>query len=217
MNFLIHTYFARILAFIFPDRCTGCGKKEITFCRDCQERSRIKTRDKNSILYLDKLYHWGIYEDKILRQALRRFKFHGTYGLAHPFSDMMKELISPLLSSYKENGILIPIPAHEKSKLVRGYNQAELLAQNLSRKTLIPVNTFALRKVINTKSQTSLSGSERIFNVKNSFSVSNPDAVRNKKILLVDDVTTTGATLSEAARVLKQAGALEVAGLVIAK
>ena len=172
---------------------------------------------KNSILFLDKLYYWGIYEDKLLQSALKRFKYHGAYSLAHPLSDMLKDLVTPHLSSFETDTLVIPIPAHEKRKKMRGYNQAELLAHSFSKKVALPMNSEILQKSINTISQTSLSGEERIFNVKNSFSVIQPQIVKNKKIILVDDITTTGATLSEAARILKEAGALEVTGLVVAK
>lgn len=100
---------------------------------------------------------------------------------------------------------------------MRGYNQAELLAEKLSEKIFTPLRSDILAKIRNTTSQTELAGRERLFNMKNSFGVLKPDAIKNKKIILVDDITTTGATLSEAARVLKETGAREVIGLVVAR
>lgn len=217
MNSLIHTAINRALSLIFPDNCVGCNKSKDLLCKDCSIRAKKQRRERKSVLFLDKLYYWGIYENKILRSALRRFKYHGTYRLADPFSDMLAELVKPDLYTFKENSLVIPIPAHEKRKSERGYNQAELLAQKFCEKTGLLLYTNILLKTKNTKSQTSLSGIERIFNVKNSFSVSNPELIKNKKIILVDDIITTGATFSEASRVLKEAGALEVAGLVVAK
>ena len=217
MNSLIHTAINKALSLIFPNRCIGCGDNRQILCRTCILRAKKQAREKKSVLFLYKLYYWGIYENKTLRSALRKFKYHGTYGLADPFSDMLTELVKPDLHIFKENSLVIPIPAHEKRKSERGYNQAELLAVKFCEKIGLPLDASILKKTKNTPSQTSLSGIERIFNVRNSFSVSNTDAIKNKKIILVDDIITTGATFSEAARVLKEAGALECVGLVVAK
>ena len=217
MNRLIHTVFGRVLELLFPDRCLGCGKKDELLCPACAFETKKQSRHKNSILFLDKLCYWGLYEDKILSSALRRFKYHGTYGLAQPFSEMLKEIITPCLPPSGAETLVIPIPAHLSRKNDRGYNQAELLAEKLAEKIQLPFNSEVLTKSRNTKSQTSLPSQDRIFNVKNSFIVTNPEIVKNKKIILVDDIVTTGATLSEAARVLKEAGAEEVIGLVVAK
>ena len=217
MNRLIHTVFGRVLELLFPDRCLGCRKKDEFLCQACAFGTKKQTRHKNSILFLDKLCYWGLYKDKILRKALRRFKYHGTYGLAQPFSEMLKEIITPCLPPLGAQTLVIPIPAHLSRKNDRGYNQAELLAKTFSGKMSFLYAADLLLKTKNTRSQTFLPREERLFNVKNSFAVANPDLIKNKKIILVDDIVTTGATLSEAARVLKEAGAEEVIGLVVAK
>ncbi|OGF83331.1 hypothetical protein A3B18_00005 [Candidatus Giovannonibacteria bacterium RIFCSPLOWO2_01_FULL_46_13] len=217
MRDIIHTAFGKFLSVIFPDNCVGCGKEGQVFCQNCVVKTKKQTRTKASVLFLDKLYYWGIYEDKTLSRALRRFKYQGIQGLSEPFSDILKDLITPQLSYFSNDALIVPIPAHINRKRGRGYNQAELLAVKLSEKVPIPLAPDILIKSKNTKSQTSLSGVERIFNVKNSFSVARPEFVKNKKIILVDDIITTGATLCEAAKVLKEAGANEVTGLVVAK
>ena len=217
MEGLIHTALGKILGFLFPERCLGCRKEGTLLCKNCQAKSRKKHRPQSSLPFLDNLESWGSYQDKILRQALRRFKYHGTYGLAYPLSEMLHDLIKPHLSSFEKNAVVLPIPAFPRRKNLRGYNQAELLAQNLSEKISLPCRPEAILKIRNTPSQTSLRGLERILNVRDSFAVSDPQAVKNKTVLLVDDITTTGATLSEAARVLKESGAKKVIGLVVAE
>jgi predicted amidophosphoribosyltransferase len=112
MNSLIHTMINRALALIFPDRCVGCGERGQMLCRNCALRAKRPTREKKSVLFLDKLYYWGIYENRALRSALRRFKYHGTYGLAEPFSDMLAELVRPDLHIFNERTLVMPIPAH---------------------------------------------------------------------------------------------------------
>ncbi|OGF68545.1 hypothetical protein A3C75_00750 [Candidatus Giovannonibacteria bacterium RIFCSPHIGHO2_02_FULL_44_31] len=166
---------------------------------------------------MDKLIHWGIYENEILSKALRDFKYRGAIGFAEIFSDMLAKLVEPDIEKLRKNTIILAIPASKSRKKSRGYNQTELLAEKFFKKTSLPYFSDVLIKSRNTISQTSLAGRERLFNQKDSFSIAKPEKVKNKKIILVDDILTTGATLSEAARVLKEAGALEVTGLVVAK
>lgn len=114
----------------------------------------------------------------------------------------------------KNADVLMPVPLFWWKKIRRGYNQAELLAQTISQETGIPIQNV-LTRVKNTKTQTRLSENERCDNVKNAFTVQTND-IKDKKVLLIDDVLTTGATIQECARVLKDAGACEVYSCVAA-
>lgn len=217
MTKLIHTILGRILELLFPEQCLSCKKKGEIFCQNCLAAARHKGEAETSLPFLDHLYVYGMYENKYLREALRRFKYHGTYGLANPFSHMLYELIKPHLSGLEQSTLILSIPIAPERRRSRGYNQAELLAKALSEKISLKTSGELLRKIRSTPSQTSLSGQERILNVKNSFAVTTPEEIAGKKIILVDDIVTTGATLSETARVLKEAGAKEVIGLVVAR
>ncbi|MBI2023776.1 ComF family protein [Candidatus Giovannonibacteria bacterium] len=215
MERLIHTYVARVLSLIFPERCLGCGKSNIFLCKNCIGQTRKENSEKISVLYADKIYSWGIYENETLRTALRRFKYHKTLSLAEIFSDMLIDSIGPGVISF-QNTLIIPVPASKMRKRQRGYNQAEILAEKFCQKTSLPYAPKILIKIKGTPSQTSLSREERLINVKDSFAIKNPELIKNKKIILVDDILTTGATISECAKVLKNAGAEEVIGLVVA-
>ena len=114
----------------------------------------------------------------------------------------------------KSADVLMPVPLFWWKQLRRGYNQATLLAHVISQETDIS-NQHALRRVKNTRTQTRLSESERQDNVRNAFTIEE-NGFDNKNILLVDDVLTTGATIHECARVLKNAGACEVYSCVAA-
>ena len=217
MDSLIHIILRYFLSLPFPDKCIGCREKGESFCKKCADGAKRVENKAGSVLFLDKLYYWGDYENPALRKALRSYKYHGMKNLAEPFSQMLSELLKPELPDFSDKALIVPIPAHKARISLRGYNQAELLAQKLSQKTNLPFNPEILVKIKNTPSQTSLSGLERMLNIKNSFSVKTHEYIKNKKIILVDDIITTGATLSEAARVLKEAGALMVAGLVVAR
>ena len=110
--------------------------------------------------------------------------------------------------------MIIPIPMYKRKKRQRGYNQAEILAKCLGKRLQIPVDTKSLARVRKTIPQKSLGRKEREINLKNAFKTST-NALELKKVLLVDDIYTTGVTMDEAAKVLWMAGAEEVHFLVL--
>ncbi|MBU1997000.1 MAG: hypothetical protein KKF78_07575 [Candidatus Omnitrophica bacterium] len=112
--------------------------------------------------------------------------------------------------------LIMPIPLHPARKRERGYNQSFLLASKISKSFNINLNINLLIKVKNTKNQSLLSKKERWTNITDAFKIKNPNAVKNKSILLIDDLLTTGATSSEAAKVLKISGAKTVGVFTLA-
>ena len=141
---LIHTALGRALSLLFPEKCIECGRTDEILCEKCANKTRLQMRGRNSILYLDKLYYWGIYENEVLREALRRFKYHGIKSFAEPFSKMLAKSISLDLTKFKDDALIIPIPAHKERKRERGYNQAELICRELIK---INENSFKVIKV----------------------------------------------------------------------
>ncbi len=121
-----------------------------------------------------------------------------------------------IMSAETSFDLVVPTPLHWRRRLKRGFNQADLLARELSRTTGIPL-LRALRKTKNTQVQSTLSGPQRRRNVKGAFRVKNAASISKKRILLVDDVYTTGATANACAKVLKDAGAQSVAVLTLAR
>jgi len=117
----------------------------------------------------------------------------------------------------EEQDLLTSVPLHWGRRLRRGFDQADLLSQRLNRFLQIPLSERNLRRIRATASQTGLSESKRRENVRGAFKVRRPDEVKGKRVLLVDDVMTTGATVSECARTLLRAGAKEVSVLVVAR
>lgn len=215
MGRLIHTYLSKAIALIFPEKCIGCKKEGIFLCSECREATRKENAEKVSVLYADKIFSWGIYDNEVLRKALRRFKYHGNKSLAEIFSNMLWKIMNS--SKYNLNdAVIFPVPASKIRKRQRGYNQAEILAQKLAEKISLPYFSDILIKIKNTPSQTSLPKKERLMNVKGSFGINNPEFIKNKKIILVDDILTTGATISECSKILKNAGAKEVIAFVVA-
>ena len=123
-------------------------------------------------------------------------------------------LNSPSLSSAD---LLVPVPLHRIRFRERGYNQSSLLARCAARICNISVNERILTRTRHTNIQARLSSKERVKNVSNAFSVKTPEDVRNKKIILVDDVLTTGVTINECARVLVESGAAKAYALTAAR
>ena len=113
--------------------------------------------------------------------------------------------------------LLIPIPLHWRRLLSRRYNQSAWLAYALSKHTQIPVDVTSLKRIRHTQPQTRCDLKDRAKNVRRAFAVVHPERLRDKIIVLVDDVITTGATLEEATRELLNAGAREVRVLTLAK
>ncbi len=190
--------------------CPRCGKifglasYPPTVCSDCQTSPPL----------WGALFFYAVYEEQ-LRELILSYKF--AKGLQH--SRLLQELA---LAAYNKNSekhdydLLIPIPLHWKRLLWRGFNQSLELAKFLARKQKIPLSTKALQRVKHTPPQSTLPLQERTKNLCGAFQA-NADLVHGKKILLIDDVMTTGTTLRECSKVLLQAGALNINILVLAR
>ncbi|HVP21330.1 MAG TPA: ComF family protein [Anaerolineaceae bacterium] len=129
---------------------------------------------------------------------------------------MAKHLIDLFPTTGWKIELILPVPLSGLRLQERGYNQAAMLAKPLSLATGIPYKPKAIARIRNTRAQVGLKASERLENVKDAF-LANPDIARGKRILLVDDVTTTGATISACASALKNAGAQSIYGLTLAR
>jgi ComF family protein len=144
--------------------------------------------------------------------------------MKHPINDPLSNAVGRLLAHRRREQILdvradliMPIPMHWSRRLRRGKNCPEVLADCLSQSLSTPVRRGILVRCRNTKPQSSLPPSERLRNMRGAFRVRHPKLVRDARVLLVDDALTTGATCSEAAKVLKKAGATMVAVAVVAR
>jgi ComF family protein len=150
-----------------------------------------------------------------LGKIVQELKFHGRKNLV--------KLLSPLLAAaYFESwcsadfDLIVPVPLHSKRRRERGYNQSELLARALERQIAVPYDS-ALIRVRPTLPQVGLTHSERTDNVRKAFQCSQPLRIARKRILLIDDVMTTGATVGSAARALLEGGAVRVSVLTVAR
>jgi ComF family protein len=154
------------------------------------------------------------YSDPV-SQAVQAFKYRGsTTGLA-TFRQLKERLHH--LDCLADADLIVPVPLHVLRLRERGFNQALVLARALFPEQRRRISPFLLARIRQTVSQTGLSGRERRRNLKNAFSVVAPKQVAKKRILLIDDIFTTGSTVNECARTLRRAGALEVRVLTLAR
>lgn len=185
--------------------CVKCGSpvdNEATYCIDCQNNTKHFDFVRSSVVY-----------EKDAKNLVLAMKFNNNRWIAKHFAEM-------LFDTYNQNHldaeIIIPVPLSYKREKQRGYNQAHLLVKSLAQKLNLPLADDVVYKVVDNKQQSTLSARERRENVKGVYSLQNASIVKGKKVLLVDDILTTGSTLSEISRLLKKAGAIAIYGLVVA-
>ncbi len=150
-----------------------------------------------------------------LRKALIAFKYNGALHLGKPLGQFLIEAFRMHYADSPFDGI-VPIPLHPKRLCSRGYNQVIIVGEKLSRASGIPLARTLLEKKDNRPPQARLSRRERAVNVRGAFRVAQPGRVKGRRILLIDDVATTGATVTEAAKTLMRSGASRVDVLVLA-
>jgi len=224
---LVKTLGTDLLDFIFPGYCYTCNlslpSPDKYLCSRCLEKlpvlptpfcSFCKTFlnnlpiDHNCKTYLHSVYSLWTYAEGV-ETLIHKFKYEGKVGLGKRLGQFLAQQLSTQ-SFWTEIETIIPVPLHPSRKRERGYNQAEVLAQSIAGCTEVELVSDALRRCRNTKDQTRLSAVERKENVKDAFQVSERIDLTRMTIMLVDDVITTGATLNECAKTLKQNGAKEV-------
>jgi len=218
---------ALLLNLIFPPRCIFCenlmpADTRINICKSCADTIPLS----NSYMYLktDKteyantdacdVFLWVYQYSGAVKAAIRRYKFHNKPSYFRTFSQILAYEIKNKLDIENIEMILC-VPLHKQRERMRGYNQARLLSRAVSRELNIPDKSNLLVRVKNTKPQSLLGKEQRSENIKGAFRVVNENEIKGKKILLIDDILTTGATLNECARVLKEAGAIQVNAAVI--
>ncbi len=182
--------------------CMKCGKPvgsdEEEYCEDCRQYRHTFDRGIAVFTYTGSL-----------RQSVYRMKRQNRRDYLPFYAKEMVHTLQPVLSGWRPE-VLMPIPMHRRKKRRRGYNQAELLAEEISRLTGIPVLKDALYCTRLNSDQKMLGRKERRKNLKGSFAGSEEQLKQFTRILIVDDVYTTGSTMDEAADVLKQAGIKQI-------
>ena len=186
--------------------CRRCGlPTEDYTCLECKERDWFFAMARSAAAY-----------DGALRDALHIFKYTPQPALADPLAQLMVRCLRDTRMMGRFD-LVVPIPIHSSRMLERGFNQAEELARRFCGCINAPMNAKVLYKQKKTKHQANLPREQRLINLNGTFVVRNADTIKGKRILLVDDVMTTGSTLNEASRVLISAGAREVFAYTLAR
>lgn len=187
--------------YIKSPRCLKCGKQiddaNEEYCVDCKKTRHIYTRG---------IGVWGYSEG--IRQSIYEFKYHGMKEYAKFYGKEIASGYGEIIREWNAD-VIIPIPLHSSKLRKRGYNQAELVALDVGARLGIPVDAKTLLRREKTKPQKDLSERERIKNLKNAF-ILTQNVVKYKKIILVDDIYTTGTTIDACADLLLQAGVEKV-------
>jgi competence protein ComFC len=221
--------FWMMLDWLYPPACAGCGAAGQRWCTNCQTNTLdigMKVCEQcgepnhtGRCLYCrhsppayTAVRSWAVYGGPV-RHALHQLKYRQNLALGDSLSVHLIQLYKKLNWPVD---FIVPVPLSRKRKRTRGYNQAALLARPLSLATGIEYRPNALGRIRETVSQVGLSGQERLKNVSGAFTA-RPELVQGKKIMVIDDITTTGATIQHCATALLSAGAVEVYGLTVAR
>ena len=211
---------------LFPIECLGCGHEGDWLCPNCLRQLKFGGEDRGRGLQtpaLDQVFIAGDYEDVLLADSIKKFKYHFLTALGKPLADFLCVYWQGRIALSNLNGkfiiaarpLVIPIPLSTQRLRWRGFNQAEILARNFAANFSYPLSD-GLKRIRHRRPQASLSEERRLKNLSGAFAYEG-ESVSERTIILIDDVATTGATLNEAALALRAAGAVRIYGLVLAK
>lgn len=222
----IKSFAETLAAAFYPNRCAGCGKViplKVDWCDECiKDIHRISApvctkcgkNMKNCCCRSGQAFNWNaafapFYFEGSVRRAIHRFKFKNHPELSEMFAKEMCRAVKNNIHG-KNIDLIACVPMTKKREEERGYNQSELLAKGLSKITGITFYSDLLIKVRETEAQHSLSANKRAGNVFGAYAVTPEISVKDKTVLLCDDIKTTGETLAECCRMLRLAGVGEV-------
>ena len=213
-------FFSQILDLLFPPRCVFCGKLlsagERDLCARCQRTLPwlVEGQAEQTGEFFSLCASPLRYQDCV-RESIHRFKFKGVQGYAKPYGRLVAQCVRDHLDGRWD--LITWVPLSEKRLRERGYDQAFLLANAVALE-LGEVAVETLRKARNTDAQSGLTGDEaRRANVLGAYTAVDPELVEGKRVLLIDDVITTGATISECARMLRTFGCADVVCATLAR
>ena len=208
-----------VINLIYPNVCGMCDKiSKEDLCKKCEIRFNNIAKFKID-KYIDRNFKKHLYIFKyegIIKERLIKFKFNEKLYIYKSFVNFLikNEKICRFLKSYD---IIIPVPIHYNRKITRGYNQSALISREIAKNLDIKHNEKILLKLVNNKPQSTKNKEERKENVIGVYCVKNKELIYNKKVILVDDIYTTGSTVNECSKLLKRAGARKVDVITIAK
>lgn len=210
-----------LLNMIFPERCISCTKRGSLLCAICERTITTKPQALSGTTAV--LFD---YQNPLVKKAIWALKYHQKKALGKYFGNALyREFFKQLARDNKKNSgeiILIPIPASTKANSVRGYNHAAIIARSIARCAeddglILFVESNTLYKKRENEQQAVVQGkSKRRENVTEVFGIRDGEQLRGKTVILIDDVITTGATITEAKRVIKAFGPKRILAIAVA-
>ncbi len=211
---------SNLINLIYPTVCGICGEiSKEDICNKCKVKIKEYQRSKKHI-YLTKNFDTHMYlfdYQGIIRQKILQYKFGEKTYISRCFSKVIlnDKKICRFLKNYD---IIIPVPISIKRKKKRGYNQSELIAKQLAKQMRnLKYIPKVLYKIKDTIPQSILDKEKRIENIRGAYYIKNGEILKNRKILLIDDIYTTGSTVNECSKIVKQAGAKEIGIFTLAR
>lgn len=228
---LIHKGFWRSLDWIYPPVCASCGEPGFRLCDDCQSKIKF-IRGNQCALCGEPLHHkaemclncqanqpsysavrnLALYEG-VIRDCVHAIKYENNRGLGEYFSDGLAALVT---AAGWSPDMVTAVPLSQQRMAERGYNQSACIAKPLAAYLGLNYHPFAIERTRDTRSQVGLSGEARHRNVIDAFKAL-PEVVADQRVLIVDDVMTTGSTMEACALALREAGAMVVFGLTLGR
>ena len=218
--------FARL---IFPPKCIFCEmvimpeelhEPEIYICPKCFNKIEFFECERYLV---NRMNHSNAFDEIVtlfkytgmIKESILRFKYFDKPSYYRTFAKLLANRINKLTDASKFD-MIISVPLHKRKEYLRGFNQSKLISKALSRELGIPEKSSLMVRLKDTESQSLLNREKRLSNIKGAFKVVEPCSVNGKRILLIDDVLTTGSTINECAKALKDAGAESVTAAVLA-
>ncbi|MDQ5922335.1 MAG: competence protein ComFC [Patescibacteria group bacterium] len=209
-----------ILEFIFPVNCVSCKTKGAYICSKCLSLSPEAERETEKWIF--PIYD---YRHPPIKKSIWFLKYKGKTSLAKVFADalysrILEEVAEKMLMENFNNPILIPIPLSSRRLRERGFNQAEIICDEIMKidrnQNLTLIKNVLKRKEDKFHQAKIKDRKQRLENIIDCFKIDNPESIKGRNIVIIDDVTTTGATLKEARKVLREAGTKKIIAFTIA-
>ncbi len=223
----INDFCAAVINLLYPQNCLLCNYKisdlrASAICASCRDKIDSNSSggvernesDKGGFAF-DCLFYAATYED-LVKKCICLLKYEGKTQLADLLAKRMFDFADKHIDP-AEIDLVVPVPLHPARLRQRQFNQSELLALSLAKSMNKKILKDRIKRIKYTKPQTELTRTERLQNVRGAFAVREPGYFKDKAVLLVDDVLTTGATLNECAKVLKSAGAKKIVAFALSR
>lgn len=218
-----------IVDFFLPRTCISCSQKlnpnDKIICRDCFEKIEKADQSRIEIEFERKFLGEGIisgfcsafvfYDDSVLQKMIHTLKYDHNYHVGEYLGIKSAEIMKERISGWNPE-IILPVPLHSLRKAERGFNQSAEIAKGISKTIKVPYRSKFIKRKKYTQTQTQFNLAERKENVQNAFSARERKQLKGTKVIIVDDVITTGATVTECGLKLLAAGAEKVYAVSVA-